>query len=42
LPDDCRRNPAEFVPFKRFDREIRMVICTANAIESINAGCGGP
>ena len=27
---------AEFVPFLRFDREIRTVICT-NAIESINA-----
>ena len=28
---------AEFVPFLRFDREIRTVICTTNAIESINA-----
>jgi len=28
---------AEFVPFLRFDREIRTVICTANAIESVNA-----
>ena len=28
---------AEFVPFPRFDREIRTVICTTNAIESINA-----
>jgi putative transposase len=28
---------AEFVPFLRFDREIRKVICTTNAIESINA-----
>src|SRR6266545_4011799 len=27
----------EFVPFLRFDREIRTVICTTNAIESINA-----
>jgi transposase-like protein len=27
----------EFVPFLRFDREIRSVICTTNAIESINA-----
>ena len=27
---------AEFVPFLRFDREIRTVICTTNAIESIN------
>jgi putative transposase len=25
------------VPFLRFDREIRTVICTTNAIESINA-----
>jgi transposase-like protein len=28
---------AEFVPFLQFDREIRKVICTTNAIESINA-----
>jgi putative transposase len=28
---------AEFVPFLRFDREIRTVICTTSAIESINA-----
>ena len=28
---------AEFVPFLRFDREIRTVICTTNAIESIDA-----
>jgi transposase-like protein len=28
---------AEFVPFLAFDREIRTVICTTNAIESINA-----
>jgi putative transposase len=28
---------AEFVPFLRFDREIRTVVCTTNAIESINA-----
>ena len=27
----------EFVPFLRFDREIWTVICTTNAIESINA-----
>jgi transposase-like protein len=27
----------EFVPFLQFDREIRTVICTTNAIESINA-----
>jgi putative transposase len=27
----------EFVPFLAFDREIRAVICTTNAIESINA-----
>jgi putative transposase len=31
---------AEFVPFLRFDREIRTVICTTNAIESINARLG--
>jgi transposase-like protein len=28
---------AEFVPFLRFDNEIRTIICTTNAIESINA-----
>ncbi|AEH07706.1 MULTISPECIES: IS256 family transposase [Protofrankia] len=28
---------AEFVPFLRFDAEIRTVICTTNAIESLNA-----
>ena len=28
---------AEFVPFLRFDREIRAVICTTDAIESITA-----
>ena len=28
---------AEFVRFLAFDREIRTVICTTNAIESINA-----
>src|ERR1700689_2287275 len=28
---------AELVPFLQFDREIRTVICTSNAIESINA-----
>jgi len=28
---------AEFVPFLAFDQEIRTVICTTNAIESINA-----
>jgi putative transposase len=28
---------AEFVPFPQFDREIRTIICTTNAIESINA-----
>ena len=28
---------AEFVPFLAFDREIRTIICTTNAIESINA-----
>ena len=28
---------AEFVPFLQLDNEIRTVICTTNAIESINA-----
>lgn len=27
----------EFVPFLRFDREIRTVVCSTNAIESLNA-----
>ncbi|WP_285740986.1 transposase, partial [Kitasatospora phosalacinea] len=28
---------AEFVPFLSFDVEVRRVICTTNAIESVNA-----
>lgn len=28
---------AEFVPFLHFDREIRRIVCTTNAIESVNA-----
>jgi transposase-like protein len=28
---------AEFVPFLQFDAEIRRVVCTTNAIESVNA-----
>ncbi|WTH66443.1 IS256 family transposase [Streptomyces sp. NBC_01238] len=28
---------AEFVPFLRFDIEIRKIVCTTNAIESVNA-----
>ncbi|MEU7832863.1 transposase [Nonomuraea sp. NPDC049129] len=28
---------AEFVPFLNFDTEIRRVICSTNAIESVNA-----
>ena len=28
---------AEFVPFLQFDREIRTIICTTNAIEPVNA-----
>jgi putative transposase len=39
-PNDPTMTPEwtpEFVPFLRFDREIRTVICTTNAIESINA-----
>jgi putative transposase len=28
---------AEFVPFLSFDPEIRRVICSTNAIESVNA-----
>jgi putative transposase len=28
---------AEFVPFLAFDKEIRTLICTTNAIESLNA-----
>ncbi|GAB6902735.1 hypothetical protein JCM9957A_58270 [Kineosporia succinea] len=28
---------AEFVPFLQFDVEIRRIICTINAIESLNS-----
>ncbi|WP_374946901.1 transposase [Agreia sp.] len=28
---------AEFVPFLQLDREIRRIVCTTNAIESVNA-----
>lgn len=28
---------AEFVPFLGFDREVRRIVCTTNAIESVNA-----
>ena len=28
---------AEFTPFLQFDREIRRIVCTTNAIESVNA-----
>lgn len=28
---------SEFVPFSQFDREIRRIVCTANAIELVNA-----
>lgn len=28
---------AEFVPFVQFDVEIRKIVCTTNAIESVNA-----
>ncbi len=28
---------AEFVPFLKFDKEIRRIVCTTNAIESVNA-----
>ena len=27
----------EFAPFLRFDTEIRRIVCTTNAIESVNA-----
>ena len=27
----------EFVPFLQFDKEIRRIVCTTNAIESVNA-----
>jgi len=33
---------AEFVPFLAFDVEIRKVICSTNAIESVNAPQGRP
>lgn len=31
------RSWSEFVPFLQFDREIRRIVCTTNAIESVNA-----
>ena len=33
----CGRTPAEFVPFLDYDVEIRRVICSTNAVESIDA-----
>lgn len=34
----CGPTPGlQFVPFLQFDREIRRVVCTTNAIESVNA-----
>jgi transposase-like protein len=33
----CENAWAEFVPFLTFDPEIRTIICTTNAIESLNA-----
>jgi putative transposase len=33
---------AEFVPFLAFDPEIRRVICSTNATESVNARIPGP
>ncbi|GAB7040393.1 hypothetical protein JCM9533A_42430 [Catenuloplanes niger JCM 9533] len=33
---------AEFVPFLAFDVEIRKVICSTNAIESVNARVRNP
>jgi transposase-like protein len=33
----CNRAWAEFVPFLQFDVEIRRIVCTTNAIESVNA-----
>src|SRR5271165_239829 len=33
---------AEFVPFLRFDREIRTVICTTNAMNPLMPGSGAP
>ena len=33
----ARFKRAEFVPFLSFDAEVRRVICTTNAIESVNA-----
>ncbi|WP_169812465.1 transposase [Nocardia nova] len=32
-----RTRGAEFVPFLAFDTEIRRVVCSTNAIESVNA-----
>ncbi|WP_413230338.1 IS256 family transposase [Kitasatospora herbaricolor] len=33
----ARQDWAEFVPFLQFDTEIRRIVCTTNAIESVNA-----
>jgi hypothetical protein len=42
LPGYGRMRGAEFVPFLQFDREIRTIICSTNAIESVNARIRGP
>jgi putative transposase len=33
---------SEFVPFLNYDVEIRRIICSTNAIESLNARTGAP
>jgi putative transposase len=34
-----RKAWGEFVPFLDYDAEIQKIICTTNAIESLNARC---
>lgn len=33
---------AEFVPFLDHSLEIRKIICSTNAVESLHDGCAGP
>nr|WP_281287674.1 transposase [Amycolatopsis rhizosphaerae] len=37
IPTSCTRLWEEFIPFLSYDAEIRTVLCSTNAIESLNA-----
>ena len=37
----CSNSWAEFVPFLRFDREVRRIVCTTNAIWVFDLTCRG-